>query len=35
VEAELAFLNENGFIDAVVTDDADTLLFGAKQVIRG
>ncbi|EJD54845.1 PIN domain-like protein [Auricularia subglabra TFB-10046 SS5] len=33
-EAELAYLNQIGVIDAVWTDDADTLLFGATTVIR-
>ena len=33
-EAELAYLNRIGFIDAVVTDDVDTLLFGASTIIR-
>jgi Holliday junction resolvase YEN1 len=33
-EAELAFLNETGVIYAVVTEDSDALLFGAKRVIR-
>lgn len=33
-EAELAFLNRIGVIDAIVTDDVDTFLFGGKVVIR-
>jgi Holliday junction resolvase YEN1 len=33
-EAELAYLNDTGAIDVVITDDSDVLLFGAKQVIR-
>ncbi|THH33505.1 hypothetical protein EUX98_g629 [Antrodiella citrinella] len=33
-EAELAFLNKEGFIDAVLTDDVDVLVFGAKMMIR-
>lgn len=33
-EAELAYLNASGFIDAIVTDDVDAFLFGAKRVIR-
>ncbi|PWY99515.1 hypothetical protein BCV70DRAFT_201081 [Testicularia cyperi] len=33
-EAELAHLNQTGAIDAVLTDDSDTLLFGAHTLIR-
>ncbi|KZV78602.1 PIN domain-like protein [Exidia glandulosa HHB12029] len=33
-EAELAYLNRIGVIDAVLTDDVDTFLFGATMVIR-
>ncbi|KAL5528396.1 hypothetical protein ACEPAF_7532 [Sanghuangporus sanghuang] len=33
-EAELAFLNSVGVIDAIMTDDVDTFLFGANTVIR-
>lgn len=33
-EAELAYLNRIGAIDAVMTDDADTFLFGANTLIR-
>ncbi|KAI0351602.1 PIN domain-like protein, partial [Trametes cingulata] len=33
-EAELAYLNRIGVIDAVLSDDVDTFLFGAKTVIR-
>jgi holliday junction resolvase YEN1 len=33
-EAELAYLNRIGVIDAVLTDDVDTLVFGASLVIR-
>lgn len=33
-EAELAWLNDMGFLDAVQTDDVDVLLFGAKKVFR-
>ena len=33
-EAELAYLNSIGIIDAVLSDDVDTFLFGAKTVIR-
>ena len=33
-EAELAYLNQIGVIDAVWTDDVDTLVFGATLVIR-
>jgi Holliday junction resolvase YEN1 len=33
-EAELALMSKQGLVDAVLTDDADTLLFGAKVVIR-
>ncbi len=33
-EAELAHLNNIGVIDAVLSDDVDNFLFGAKMVIR-
>lgn len=33
-EAELAYLNQHGFIDAVVTNDSDTFVFGAKCVLK-
>ncbi|THU92313.1 PIN domain-like protein, partial [Dendrothele bispora CBS 962.96] len=33
-EAELARMSTTGFIDAVLTDDSDALLFGARLVIR-
>jgi holliday junction resolvase YEN1 len=33
-EAELAWLNDFGLIDAVLTDDVDTLLFGGRKVLR-
>ena len=33
-EAELAYLNRIGVIDAVLSDDADNFLFGATMVIR-
>ncbi|EJD52511.1 PIN domain-like protein, partial [Auricularia subglabra TFB-10046 SS5] len=33
-EAELAYLNRIGVIDAVLTDDVDTFLFGATMIIR-
>jgi hypothetical protein len=33
-EAELAHLNNIGLIDAVLSDDVDNFLFGAKMVIR-
>ncbi|PCH43040.1 hypothetical protein WOLCODRAFT_164194 [Wolfiporia cocos MD-104 SS10] len=33
-EAELAYLNRIGAIDAVYTDDVDTFLFGAKMIVR-
>jgi 5'-3' exonuclease len=33
-EAELAYLNSIGEIDAVLSDDVDTFLFGATMVIR-
>ena len=32
-EAELAYLNSVGIIDAVLSDDINTFLFGAKMVI--
>ncbi|CBQ73255.1 conserved hypothetical protein [Sporisorium reilianum SRZ2] len=33
-EAELAYLNQAGFVDAVLTDDSDALLFGTHVLIR-
>ena len=33
-EAELAHLNRVGLIDAVLTDDGDTLVFGATHIIN-
>ncbi|KAG8846462.1 hypothetical protein FRB96_001986 [Tulasnella sp. 330] len=33
-EAELAWLNSQGYIDAVLSDDGDTFLFGAQVVVR-
>ncbi|KAG8994343.1 hypothetical protein FRB93_001599 [Tulasnella sp. JGI-2019a] len=33
-EAELAWLNAQGYIDAVLSDDGDTFLFGAQVVVR-
>ena len=33
-EAELAFLNKTGVIDAVLSDDVDTFVFGGTMVIR-
>lgn len=33
-EAELALMSQRGYIDAVWTDDADALVFGATKVIR-
>ncbi|KAI0077668.1 hypothetical protein K474DRAFT_1690761 [Panus rudis PR-1116 ss-1] len=33
-EAELAYLNRIGVIDAVLTDDVDTFLFGATMIVR-
>ncbi|KAF9784713.1 hypothetical protein BJ322DRAFT_864126 [Thelephora terrestris] len=33
-EAELAFLNRTGVIDAVLSDDVDTFVFGGKMVVR-
>jgi 5'-3' exonuclease len=33
-EAELAYLNSIGEIDAVLSDDVDNFLFGATTVIR-
>ncbi|KAI0297015.1 hypothetical protein B0F90DRAFT_1912851 [Multifurca ochricompacta] len=33
-EAELAYLNNIGVIDAILSDDVDNFLFGAKMVIR-
>ncbi|KAK0490458.1 hypothetical protein IW261DRAFT_1555649 [Armillaria novae-zelandiae] len=33
-EAELAYLNETGVIDGVLSDDVDTFVFGAHTVVR-
>lgn len=33
-ESELASLSKRGFLDAVLTEDSDTIVFGAKTVIR-
>ncbi|KAJ9095274.1 hypothetical protein QFC21_005640 [Naganishia friedmannii] len=33
-EAELAYINQQGLIDAVLTDDVDALVFGATCVLR-
>ena len=33
-EAELAYLNARGIIDAIITDDVDALVFGARTLIR-
>jgi 5'-3' exonuclease len=33
-EAQCAWLNEQGLVDGVVTDDNDALLFGARHVYR-
>lgn len=33
-EAELAHLSQTGRIDAVLSDDVDALMFGAKRVLR-
>ncbi|EPQ56082.1 PIN domain-like protein [Gloeophyllum trabeum ATCC 11539] len=33
-EAELAEMSASGLVDAVLTDDSDTLVFGAKTIIR-
>lgn len=33
-EAELAWMNSHGLIDAVLTDDVDALMFGAQCVVR-
>lgn len=33
-EAELAYLASEGLIDAVLTADSDTLLYGAKVLLR-
>ncbi|KAJ7749133.1 PIN domain-like protein [Mycena metata] len=33
-EAELAYLNREGYVDAVLTDDGDTAIFGAQCIIR-
>ncbi|KAJ7106638.1 PIN domain-like protein, partial [Mycena epipterygia] len=33
-EAELAYLNKLGFIDVVITEDSDAVVFGAPHVIR-
>ncbi|KAF9043466.1 PIN domain-like protein, partial [Rhodocollybia butyracea] len=33
-EAELAYLNQQGIIDAILTEDSDTLVFGGKCIIQ-
>ncbi len=33
-EAELAYLNRTGAIDAIITDDVDTLVFGALMILK-
>lgn len=33
-EAQLALMNGAGIIDAVMTDDSDTFVFGAQTVLR-
>lgn len=33
-EAELAIMNRQGKIDAVLSDDVDALLFGATKLLR-
>ncbi|RPD73836.1 PIN domain-like protein, partial [Lentinus tigrinus ALCF2SS1-7] len=33
-EAELAFLNRSGAIDAIITDDVDSLVFGARMILK-
>ncbi|KAG1734901.1 XPG I-region-domain-containing protein [Suillus paluster] len=33
-EAQLALMNGAGIIDAVMTDDSDTFIFGAQTVLR-
>ncbi|KAH7919230.1 hypothetical protein BV22DRAFT_1133985 [Leucogyrophana mollusca] len=33
-EAELAYLNRSGVIDAIMTDDVDALVFGALRIIK-
>ncbi|KAI0666714.1 hypothetical protein C8Q78DRAFT_1082964 [Trametes maxima] len=33
-EVELAYLNTKGYIDAILSDDVDTLIFGARMVLK-
>lgn len=33
-EAELAYLNQKGHIDAILTDDCDVLIFGGRTIIK-
>ena len=33
-EAELAMLNSNGTVDAIMTSDGDAWVFGARTIIR-
>ena len=33
-EAELAYLNQIGSLDAIISDDVDALVFGARVVIK-
>jgi len=32
-DAQLAFLERNGFVDGIITEDSDLLVFGCKQVL--
>lgn len=33
-EAELAYINKNGHIDAILTDDCDAFIFGARTIMK-
>ncbi|KAG5352229.1 hypothetical protein C0989_003235 [Termitomyces sp. Mn162] len=33
-EAELAYLNSKGYIDAILTDDCDAFVFGGRTIIK-
>lgn len=32
-DAQLAFLSQNGFVDAIITEDSDSLVFGCPRVL--